>query len=84
LIQVKIELADLPNLWRIVHIFITKDGERYLVKSGHKSFSSQAHAEQDARLRAMRFLQRNFGIENGNIIWDVLPPSPSERREPST
>ena len=82
MIQVKIELADLPNLWHIVHIVITKDGERYLVKRGHKSFSSQVHAEQDARHRAQRFLQKNFGIENGNIIWDVVPPSSPEGRGP--
>ena len=74
MIHIKIELEAMNETWRISQIVIDKDGEPYFVRSSEESFPTKALAERDAQHHARRFLERNFGIGNGDIVWQVFPP----------
>ena len=81
MIHVRIVLDEQADLWSLSQIRIDKDGRRLLVTCGEEAFPSQAQAEADARRRAVQFLTQDFGIANGDIIWEILPPPPSEESE---
>ena len=74
MIHIKIELEAINERWRISQIVINKDGEPYLVPYSEESFPTKELAEHDAQRQARTFLQRNFGIGDGDIIWEVFPP----------
>jgi C4-dicarboxylate-specific signal transduction histidine kinase len=74
MIHIKIELEDMNETWRISQIVINKDGEPYVVRHSEDSFPSKELAERDAQRQARAFLHANFGIGNGDIIWQVFPP----------
>jgi hypothetical protein len=74
MIHIKIELEAMNETWRIDQIVIYKDEESYLVRHSEESFPTKELAERDAQRQARIFLQRNFGIGNGDIIWQVFPP----------
>jgi hypothetical protein len=74
MICIKIELETINETWRINQILIDKDGEPYLVQHSKESFPTKEFAEHDAQRQARTFLKCNFGIGNGDIIWQVFPP----------
>ena len=74
MIQVRIELEAMNETWRINQILIDKDGQQYFVRHSEESFPSKELAERDAQRQARAFLQLNFGIGNGDVIWQVFPP----------
>jgi hypothetical protein len=74
MILIKIELEAMNETWRIDQIVINKDEESYLVRHSEESFPTKELAERDAQRQARTFLQENFGIGNGDIIWQVFPP----------
>jgi len=74
MIHIKIELEAMNETWRISQIVINKDGESYVVRHSEESFPTKALAERYAQTQARAFLQANFGIGNGDIIWEVFPP----------
>ena len=76
MIHVRIVLDGQSGLWRMSQIRINKDGRRLLVTCGEEAFPSQAQAEEDARRRAREFLTREFGITNGDTVWEIVPPLP--------
>ena len=77
MIHAKIVLEEQNGVWRMTQITINKDGRRLMVTCGEEAFPSHAQAEEDARNRVQHFLIQDFGIANGDIIWEILPPSPS-------
>ena len=76
MIHAKIVLEEQNGLWRMTQIMINKDGRRLIVTCGEETFPSHTQAEEDARRRVIQFLTQDFGIANGDIIWDIVPPSP--------
>lgn len=78
MIHARIVLEEQNGVWRMAQITINKDGRRLMVTCGEETFSSHAQAEEDARRRVIQFLIQDFGIADGDIIWEILPPSPSE------
>ena len=76
MIHIRIVLDGQSNLWRMSQILISKDDRRLLVTCCEEAFSSHAEAEGDARRRAQEFLTQEFGITNGDIVWEIVPPLP--------
>jgi len=70
-IRVRTQLQDdIFGLWRVVRIFIQKDGRQLSLAPNGDTFTSPEDAQQYAQGLAWRFLQQHFGLTNDEIVWD--------------
>ena len=78
MIHIKIVLDNEESgLWRMSQIGIKKDDRRLLlVTCCEDPFPSHALAEADARRRAQESMTQEFGIADGDIVWEIVPPLP--------
>ena len=74
MIVIKIELEAMNQTWRVNQIVIDKDGVSHFVPASEESFPVKELAERDAQSKARTYLQTKFGIEDGDIIWQIFPP----------
>ena len=71
MIRVRTQLQDdIFGLWRVVRIFIQKDGRQLSLAPNGDTFTSPEDAQQYAQGLAWRFLQQHFGLTNDEIVWD--------------
>ncbi|HEU4684341.1 MAG TPA: hypothetical protein VFS39_07555 [Nitrospira sp.] len=63
---------DIFGLWRVTEIVVQRDGERYAFVPDGEVFVDKSDALRFAQARARRFLQRQLGVTNGDVVWE--PP----------
>src|SRR5215831_16697030 len=61
---------DIFGLWRVVRIFIQKDGRQLSLAPNGDTFTSPEDAQQYAQGLTWRFLQQHLGLTNDEIVWD--------------
>ena len=76
-IRIVLNSEESGGLWRMSQIGIKKDDRRLLfVTCCEDAFPSHAQAEEDARRRAQEYMTQEFGIADGDIVWEIVPPLP--------
>ncbi|MEP6959207.1 MAG: hypothetical protein ABI980_10805 [Nitrospirota bacterium] len=79
MVKITIDLAEITGSWRITRIVVNKDGTGHPIKIERDTFKYRSEAVRDAKMRALWFLKQNYGaVAEGEIVWQIWPPVPSE------